>query len=125
VAGGSFEVPAIREDSNQFVYDQKGQRLLFNEKSPNGRRCFKSPDAENPSGEWNRLELYCYGDTAVHVVNGKVVMVLFKSGYLENGNIVPLKKGKIQIQSEGAEVYYRNLRINSIDGLSAELWAGK
>jgi hypothetical protein len=115
VAGGSFEVNATEKDSGKYVYDPKGKLLLFNEKSPNGRRCIKDPDAEKPTGEWNTLDLYCYGDTAVHVVNGTVVMVLYHSAYVDNGNTVPLKKGMIQLQSEGAELFYRNIKIRSID----------
>jgi hypothetical protein len=117
VAGGSFEVPAFAQDSGKFVYAADKPLLLFNEVSPNGRRCIKNPDAEKATGEWNTLELYCFGDTAVHVVNGKVVMALYKSGYLHNGSLVSLKKGKIQLQSEGAEVYYKNINVRSIKEL--------
>jgi hypothetical protein len=121
VAGGSFEVNATKKDSATFVYNTSGERFLFNEKSPNGRRCIKNPDAEFPSGDWNTLDLYCFGDTAVHVVNGKVVMVLYHSAFLENAKLVPLRKGKIQIQSEGAEVFYRNIRVQKLKALPASL----
>ena len=75
----------------------------------------KYPDAEKPSGEWNTIDLYCVGDTSVHVVNGVVTMILYHSRQLENGKEMPLTSGKIQIQSEGAEVFYRNIRMRSID----------
>ena len=62
------------------------------------------------------VELYCYGRTSVHVVNGKVNMINFKSGkYLGEGSIEALSKGKIQLQSEGGELYVRNMKIKSID----------
>ncbi len=115
VAGAVFDIPASKQGENEWVYDPKGTRLTFADKSPNGRRCIKSPDAEKPSGQWNTLDLYCYGDTAVHVVNGKVVMVLYHSQHPKDGRMVPLTKGKIQLQSEGAEVFYRNIRILPID----------
>jgi hypothetical protein len=117
VAGGSFEVPSILRDSGEYVFDQKGTLIRFHEKSPNGRRCIKNPDAEKPYGEWNVVELYCFGDTAVHVMNGQVVMVLYHSGQLANDNVVPLVKGKIQIQSEGAEIFYRNIQVKNIKQL--------
>lgn len=120
VSGGSFEVKALKKDSAEFVYDPKEQPLLFNEKSPLGRHCIKYPDAEKPSGEWNVVELYCFGDTAVHVINGKVVMVLHHSSQLENGKLIPLSKGKIQLQSEGAEVFYRTIEIQSVDHIPSE-----
>src|SRR5258707_3442 len=50
VAGGSFEIPA-KQNKDEFVYDPASQRLLFNEKSKNGRRCIKLRDAEKPTGE--------------------------------------------------------------------------
>jgi hypothetical protein len=120
VAGGSFEVTA-KGDSANYVYNPKEKLLLFNEKSPQGRHCIKNPDAEKPSGEWNVVELYCYGGTAVHVMNGKVVMVLQHSSQLDNGKLTPLQEGKIQLQSEGAEVYYRNIEIQSINKIPANL----
>jgi hypothetical protein len=121
VAGGSFDIPARAIDSATYVFDPKGQMLTFNEKSRNGRRCIKAVDAENPTGEWNTAEIYCHGDTAVHMMNGKVVMVLYRSGQLENDKVVPLTGGKIQIQSEGAEIFYRNIEIRSITRLPDEL----
>lgn len=121
VAGGSFEVPARKVDSTTFIYSQGASPLLFNEKSPNGRRCVKGGDAENQYGEWNSLELYCYGDTAVHIVNGKVVMVLFNSSVVESNALKPLKHGKIQLQSEGAELFVRRIDIRNISGIPEEL----
>ncbi len=34
---------------------------------------------------------------------------------------MPLNKGKIQLQSEGAEVFYRKIKIQQLDKLPAEL----
>jgi hypothetical protein len=118
VAGGAFDVP-VSKAGESFVYDQFGKLTSFAENSEAGRHATKSPDSENPSGEWNTLELYCYGDTAVHVVNGVVTMKLFKSRQVDAGGETPLKKGKIQIQSEGAEVYYKNLEIEKIASMPA------
>lgn len=77
--------------------------------------CNKEFDNENEHGEWNTLELICFEGTSLHVVNGRVVMALYNSRY-ENaaGQIVPLTKGRIQIQSEAAEVFYKKAQIKSI-----------
>lgn len=117
VAGAVMDIPARRQGEKDWVYDPEGKLMAFAEKAEAGRRCIKSPDAEKPTGEWNTLDLYCYGDTAVHVVNGKVAMVLYNSRHPAGGGMQPLTKGKIQIQSEGAEVYYRNIRIQGIEGI--------
>jgi len=44
-------------------------------------------------------------------------MVLENSRQSANGNETPLTKGKIQLQSESAEVFYRHVKIASIDRL--------
>ena len=75
-------------------------------------------DFENPHGEWTTLDLYCFGDKAIHVINGHVVMVLENSRTAEtDGTSKPLTRGKIQFQSEGAEAFYRNIEIRKIDKL--------
>jgi len=94
---------------------------MFQDKTPNGRSCLKTPDTEKPSGQWNVVDLYCVGDTCLHVLNGTVNMVLMHTRHLVNGKIEPLKKGKIQIQSEGAEVFYRNIQLREIKQLPSGL----
>lgn len=71
----------------------------------------RSVNHENPHGEWTTAELFVIGQQAIHVVNGHVVLSLDKARVKGE---VALKKGKLQIQSEGAEVYYRNIRIRPI-----------
>jgi hypothetical protein len=125
VAGGVFDIPSRPVDSTNFIYDAKGTLRIFSESGPNGRHCIKNPDAEKPNGEWNVLELYCYGDTAVHVVNGTVCMILYKSRQADGVTETPLKKGKIQIQSEGAEVFYRSIQVTPIDAIPGPILANK
>jgi hypothetical protein len=91
--------------------------ITFSNKSPDGRRCIKSVDAEKTSGEWNTIDLWCYGGTSIHMVNGVVNMVINNSRQFDGGQEIPLTKGKIQLQSEGAEVYYRNIRLAPITKL--------
>jgi hypothetical protein len=95
--------------------------MVFSQESPQSRHCIKQGDGENPTGQWNTIDLYCHGDTSIHVVNGKVMMVLYHNRQLDNGKELPLTKGKIQVQSEGAEVFYKQIKIKRIDRLPAEL----
>ena len=81
----------------------------------------KGGDYEKPKGEWNIIDLYCFGRTSVHVVNGKVVMINHNSGKLTNGEVIPLTKGKIQIQSEGGELFVKSLEIEKIKEIPADL----
>ncbi len=78
----------------------------------------RSVNYENPHGEWTTLEIYVLGQQAIHVVNGHVVLSLDKAR-LKDGT--PLSKGKLQIQSEGSEVYYKNIRLRPITEFPANL----
>jgi hypothetical protein len=91
--------------------------FTFSTASPDDRNCKKFPDAEKPDGEWNTLDLYCFGNTGIHVVNGVVNMIINNSRQFEGDKEIPLVKGKIQIQSEGSEVFYRNIKITPITRL--------
>ncbi|WP_189359786.1 family 16 glycoside hydrolase [Algibacter mikhailovii] len=69
-------------------------------------------EPQAPHGNWNHLELYVVGNNAVHVVNGKVVMVVENAINPETKK--PLTEGQIQIQSEAAECYYKNMTLTPI-----------
>jgi hypothetical protein len=116
-AGAIFDVRAKKENDSSYVYSKDGDLFTFSTVSPNGRNCQKFPDEEKPTGEWNTIDLYCYGGTSLHIVNGVVNMVLQNSRQLEGNKEIPLTKGKIQFESEGAEIFYRNINICSIDKL--------
>ena len=79
-----------------------------------------SGDDEDRPGEWNTLELVCFQDRCVHIVNGKVVMALKNSRYQDGGKVVPMTVGKLQIQSEAAEVFYKDLEIRAIPAMPRE-----
>ncbi len=107
-------------DGKNFNYSPEGQSTSFSEKD-NGRSVKKAKDAEKPLGEWNTVDLYCFGQTAVHVVNGQVVMINTNCCKMENGLKIPLTKGKIQLQSEGGEFFIRKVEISDINEIPAEL----
>lgn len=71
-------------------------------------------------GQWNTIELICFGDKSIHIVNGHVVMALNKMVYADGDELKPLTKGKIQLQSEAAEVFYKDIRIKNIDEVPSE-----
>ena len=120
-AGGEADIPADKKSETDYVYDPRGTLLRFSQESKQSRHCIKQGDAENASGQWNTLDLYCHGDTSIHVVNGKVMMVLYHNQQSENGQDLPLTKGRIQLQSEGAELFYKNIRIQRINSLPDSL----
>ena len=82
--------------------------------------CKRNPINEKPLGEWNTIELLCYEGTSIHVINGKVNMINTNSHLVVDGKEVPLTKGVIQLQSEGAEIYYRKIEIRPINKIPDE-----
>ncbi|MGV3541165.1 MAG: 3-keto-disaccharide hydrolase, partial [Rufibacter sp.] len=82
--------------------------------------CLRTEDRESKNNDWTEIELICFGDKSLHIVNGQVVMVLQNSRYVENGKSLPLTKGKIQIQSEAAETYFKDIMIKPISALPKE-----
>jgi len=62
-------------------------------------------DVEKPAGEWNRMEVICDGNTITNIVNGYVVNVGTKASQSE---------GKIQFQSEGAEIFFRKIEVRPL-----------
>jgi hypothetical protein len=77
--------------------------------------CLRSANYESPNNEWTTIDLICFGDKSLHIVNGKVVMILRNSRYLNSGVASPLTSGKIQLQSEACEIFYKDIRIKKID----------
>jgi 3-keto-disaccharide hydrolase len=85
--------------------------------------CMRTADYSTPENGWTELELICFNGKSFHIVNGHVVMVLANSRFNENGVDKPLIEGKIQLQSEGCEVYYKDIKIKMIDELPNEFQA--
>lgn len=115
------EIPMKKNSEDKYVYTKDAEKLPSIPATPT-RIVAKDGDYEKPAGEWNKVELYCYGTTSVHVVDGKVNMINYNSGkYLDGGKTEPLSKGKIQLQSEGGELFVRNIVIKPIKEIPAEL----
>jgi Domain of Unknown Function (DUF1080) len=66
---------------------------------------------------WNRVELIVRGDGAEYYVNGHLVNKLtqIKKWDAASKTWVPLTKGRILLQAEGAEIFYRRVTIQPLD----------
>jgi len=69
---------------------------------------------EKPFGQWNTLELISFNGKSIHIVNGKVVMEVEQAEFYNGTEWIPMTKGKLQIQSEAAEAFYKNIRIKPL-----------
>jgi len=102
------------------VADAKQPFLPIGTGSTNGGFCLRGENHESLKGEWTELELICFNGKSLHIVNGHVVMVLQNSRYVENGKSFPLTKGKIQLQSEAAETFYKEVKIKRLEAMPKE-----
>lgn len=119
-----IDIPSVPHDEKFYIYSENGPlrsyyfaEILDSDQHDSlaKRRVFKALDAEKPHGQWNDVELITMGDSSIHVVNNKVVMRLYNSRKMSNDE--PLVSGKIMLQSEGAEVYYKDIYLKPISSI--------
>jgi hypothetical protein len=94
---------------------------------PAGRGA--APPAEPTSGrfikdgnfelldQWNTVEVIWQGDRAAHIVNGRTVNVatrLQQPDPQNPGQFIPLTRGKIAIEIEYAEIWFRRIEVKAI-----------
>lgn len=118
----TIDIPSAKTDTAKWWAYKPSAPLhrYFFSKEMSERRCIKYPDNERPHGQWNTVEVIALGDSSIHLVNGKVVMRLYHSRSIKDGVSVPLTSGKIALQSEGAEVFYRRVEIRAITTMPKE-----
>jgi len=105
-----------RSEGNQMYWQPGGTRVTRDQgrfnwygRDPNWKDVLGfrgARDVEKPVGEWNRSEVICDGDTITNIVNGVVVNHATNSSHTS---------GKIQIQSEGAEILVRRVELRPVD----------
>jgi hypothetical protein len=80
------------------------------------RRILKSGDFENRGG-WNTVEAVLDGDRVIHLVNGRIVFTgnhVMRQDENDPEKWTSLTSGKICLEAEGAEVWYRNIEVKEI-----------
>lgn len=106
----------VREEGNQNIWDQQNGkpktidrgRINWWGRDPQWKDTlgFRGPkDVEKPVGQWNRQEVIADGDKLTYILNGVVVLHCYDSSHTA---------GKIQLQSEGAEIFFRKVELRPI-----------
>lgn len=115
VGAGSAEFPMQKKNVRGKTLDQYSNNapLQRNADAVGGGRVYRSGNYELPHGQWNTCELITRGADAVYIVNGYVVNRVFNT--YRSDLQQQTTRGKIQFQSEGAEVYYKNLEIRPVN----------
>ena len=88
----------IEVDEKQIAMDKKG--------NPSRRRMNLNDGAEKPLGEWNQMRIVAKGASLDIHVNGTLV---------NKGSNASASKGAICLQSERANIQFRNIRIKELD----------
>ena len=115
IATSAIDIKAFMpEGSMNTVASERQQFLPVGEGTPNPGFCLRSADYETPGNGWTELELINFEGQSLHIINGHVVMILKNSRFIKDGKVFPLTRGKIQIQSEAAEVFYKDIMIKNI-----------
>lgn len=100
-----FAMPKMKsEDGTRIV---RG-RIDWEKRSPEWKDVLgfrAEPDLERPRGEWNELRLLCQGDRFTYWVNGTKVV---------EGRGARPSKGRILLQSEGAELHFRKISLRPL-----------
>ena len=99
VGGTALTVKDVRKEKGRFDRFGKGPWTdVAGYRDPVG-------ELENPHGQWNVLELIANGDSIRYLVNGKLA---------NEGTGSSLTRGKILFQSEGAEVWFRDMELRPL-----------
>ena len=101
------EVDSIEIDGRKNLIYAEGGQLLKGVH----QRVIKSETVEKPLGEWNQMELIVNKGEITHIMNGNGVLKASNSSQIDHEKVVPLTKGKIQFQSEAAEIFYKDIEI--------------
>jgi hypothetical protein len=67
---------------------------------------------------WNTIEVIAKGDTTVHVLNGHIVNQGQKIRFTDPerpGSTVPVTRGRIALEIEAAEIYFRSVEIRELE----------
>ena len=83
---------------------------------PTTGRKIKDGNFENLD-EWNVVEVIWQGDRSAHIVNGRtvnVVSMLQQPDPQNPGKFIPLTRGKIAIEIEFAEIWFRRIEVKAL-----------
>lgn len=106
---------APEKQGGSYVYQPSGNRVTINSGRINwfardpGWKDIKgfrgTKDIEKPVGKWNRIEC---------VVEDKEIRVYLNGTLVNHAFDVKPQKGRIQIQSEGAEIFFKRIVLNPL-----------
>lgn len=108
-------VAAVRRADGQLYWKPGAERISRDQDRINwygrdmawqDRKGFRgAADIEKPAGQWNRSEIIARGGELTFYLNGRMVNQALNSSH---------RQGKIQLQSEGAEIFVRKIELHPL-----------
>ena len=111
---GATTVDPSKKDAKQQTFKPAGDP--YSTPSADNIRVIRSEMLEQDG--WNTVEVVLQSDSATHIINGKANNVLTNAkgtGPRESAQMISVKKGKILLQAEGAEVWYRKVEVRPLE----------
>jgi hypothetical protein len=118
----SIEVQLMKDNAGDFwvigenIDVNPEQVAPAGKKGPSRRRINLVDGAENPSGEWNKMNIFARGNTIEVFVNGQLV---------NKGWNASVGEGAICLQAERANAEFRTVRIRELSNGWKSLFNGK
>jgi hypothetical protein len=98
----------VLEGNHGDVFAIQGATFVPDRPHPKGwMRCLPSESRNNPAGQWNHYRIECQDGRVQLAVNGKVVA---------GGSKTFPRKGYIVLESEGSDIYFKNIRVKELPG---------
>ncbi len=113
LGGTSALVSGVMKE-NVWTFHPEAPAKAFGDRQDGNSLVVRRSTNHERSGDWNVVEVYSVGDSAIFLVNGRVVNVVTGTQIKRGSDLHTLSRGKLQIQSEGAEVSFRRMRIRPI-----------
>ncbi|MGH9502667.1 MAG: 3-keto-disaccharide hydrolase [Terriglobales bacterium] len=99
------------------MYDDDMQTGTVVRSTPKGSsRVLKSGDFENREG-WNSVDVIIEGNQSTHLINGRIVnraRDIQRPDPENPSRMIPLKSGRILLEAEGSEIWFRDIRIKPL-----------
>ncbi len=109
LAGAGASTTVASTSSNPRQFKEGGAPYRFAGGGDTYSHLKKSATVDSLTG-WNKVELYVTGDEAAVIVNGKIVNRVYDMRAANSA----LLFGRIGLQAEGAEVFYRNIQVRPL-----------
>lgn len=101
----------VDADGKKFLDASQGGGFKTFYKPGGVQRVIKSETCEHEG--WNTVEVIVRGDAAIYIVNGKVnnYVINLQAPLGPDQALVPLTAGRLALQCEGAELFYRKMEV--------------